>query len=368
MSVELSPLTVLVGPNGAGKTTVLDGIQRILRCAREDITQECKQRWEEEHCRGSAEGAHTVLGVEFNGNHPPDRLSVEYFNAAPRSDNDPVHGQFRARLRGEEKETVPDRSFGFVNNLGTEFDAWVRTLPRAVHLRLDASNLALASYSEEVIPTMASDGRGLGAVIADLAARSPETLGEILASAQKILPGLVRIRAERAQVKLTEWDSVVINEQYHQLPRDRKVLGSRAVVDMLGASGIPLKNAGEGTALVIGLMTAMHQLGTSGVLLLDDIDRGLHPMAQQKLVGVLRGIMTAQPGWQVVATTHSPYLLDELDFSEVRIVTQADDGATLIGALTNHPQYARWKEHVRPGELWTSELEEWLKRRPPEAA
>jgi len=138
---------------------------------------------------------------------------------------------------------------------------------------------------------------------------------------------------------------------------------------MVGGDGIPLAQAGEGTALAIGLMTVLLTAGDGPqLLLLDDLDRALHPKAQQDLVTMLRATIERRPGMQVVATTHSPFVLHELRYPEVRLTTLNDAGNTIVGALTDHPDYPRGKDHVKPGELWTSELEDWLKRGSAEAA
>jgi len=131
---------------------------------------------------------------------------------------------------------------------------------------------------------------------------------------------------------------------------------------MAGGDGIPLERAGEGTALVLGLLTFLHTQSTS-LLLLDDVDKALHPKAQEDLVDTLRMVMSQQPDLQILATTHSPFVLNKLAYDEVRLATVAADGRTIVGSLTDHPHYARWKDHVQPGELWTSELEGWLAKR-----
>jgi hypothetical protein len=70
---------------------------------------------------------------------------------------------------------------------------------------------------------------------------------------------------------------------------------------------------------------------------------------------------------QIVATSHSPFLLDALEHREVRLTTLADDGSVLCAPLGEHPSFERWKNLVHPGELWSSELEDWL-RQPRDAA
>ena len=37
-----------------------------------------------------------------------------------------------------------------------------------------------------------------------------------------------------------------------------------------------------------------------------------------------------------------------------------EDGHALCGRLTDHPKFAKWKEEMAPGELWSLFGEKWL--------
>ena len=66
------------------------------------------------------------------------------------------------------------------------------------------------------------------------------------------------------------------------------------------------------------------------------------------------------PDLQILATTHSPYLLDCMEPNEVRMTVLRDDGATVCAALASHPQFEKWKDEMAPGELWSLFGEKWL--------
>jgi len=93
---------------------------------------------------------------------------------------------------------------------------------------------------------------------------------------------------------------------------------------------------------------------------MDDIEHGLHPLAQEALIGVLRQVMRKVPELQVVATAHSPYLVDHLRPEEVRLMTTGEDGFAVCGRIVDHPQFDRWKDEMAPGELWSLFGEKWL--------
>ena len=93
---------------------------------------------------------------------------------------------------------------------------------------------------------------------------------------------------------------------------------------------------------------------------MDDIEHGLHPLAQKSLIEVLRQVMRKFPDLQIIATAHSPYLLDELRPEEIRLMTIGEDGFSVCGRLEDHPQYEKWKDEMAPGELWSLFGEKWL--------
>jgi len=112
--------------------------------------------------------------------------------------------------------------------------------------------------------------------------------------------------------------------------------------------------------LVLGLLTVLMSQGRPDLILLDDIDRGLHPKAQREVVGLLRTILDQNPELQIVATTHSPYLLDHLRPEEVRLTTLGDDGTVSVAGLTDHPDFDKWKDEMAPGEMWSLFGEKWV--------
>lgn len=366
VSVELAPLTVFVGPNGSGKTTVLEGIELAMFTARFGGVLAAKL-WARDRARRADALRATALGVEFTGGDPPDLFEVRYREVSDREFT-AVQGRTRGRCGGVEKSLEESSNFGFLSNLGDPFGALQASLPEVRRLRLDANRLAAPSYSEEAVPVISMNGDGLASVIADLATRTPEVNEAIAEEVRKVIPALRRIRAVRAQVERDEEQRIEVNGSSLRVPNKRTYWGHSVVVDMVGGESIPLALAGEGTALAIGLTTVLRAADGPQLLLLDDLDRALHPKAQQDLVAMLRKVMSADPALQIIATTHSPFLLDALEHEEVRLTTLDHDGSVLCYALHDHPEFEQWKSLVKPGELWTSGLEDWLRSKHGRAA
>ena len=112
--------------------------------------------------------------------------------------------------------------------------------------------------------------------------------------------------------------------------------------------------------LMLGLLTVMLGPTRPRIVLLDDIEHGLHPLAQKQIVGVIGQVLQRFPDLQVLATTHSPYLLDYLRPDQIRLMTVGEEGFSVCGRLEDHPQYEKWKDEMAPGELWSLFGEKWL--------
>ncbi len=186
---------------------------------------------------------------------------------------------------------------------------------------------------------MAADGTGLHSALASMALNDPDSWKALQADLARIIPSIRRLR----HTKVTQVGQPV-----------------DLLFDTVGGDSLLAKQVSEGTLLVLGLLAALHASGRPNLVLLDDLDRGLHPKAQKELIALLRGLLETNPDLQILATTHSPYMLDCMEPNEVRMTFLGDDGATVCAALASHPKFEKWKDEMTPGEMWSLFGEKWL--------
>lgn len=55
-----------------------------------------------------------------------------------------------------------------------------------------------------------------------------------------------------------------------------------------------------------------------------------------------------------------PYSLDGFDPDAVRVLQLDERGRTKCKALTDHPDWPRWRDYMNPGEFWSSVGEDWI--------
>lgn len=192
--------------------------------------------------------------------------------------------------------------------------------------------------------SLQTTGEGLPALLAHLAINEHETYLAIQADLRDVVPHFEKLYLP--QLKLDD-------DRY-------KGIGYGLNLQMKGAGRIPAEEASEGTLLALGLLTAIHADGLADIVLIDDVDKGLHLGAQYRILKAIRRILERRPGLQVVMTTHSPYLLQEVEASEVRVMGLDAEGCTKIKRLDEHPQYARWRNGMGTGEIWANLGEDWV--------
>ena len=89
--------------------------------------------------------------------------------------------------------------------------------------------------------------------------------------------------------------------------------------------------------------------------MVDELENGLDPRAIGFVVEEIREAVE-NGGKQVIATTHSPYLLDKLTLAHVVTVERSPGGPPIFRRPDNDPALVSWAERFAPGSLYTMGL------------
>ena len=330
-----SRLTVLVGPNGSGKTSILQGLLFLCQAAEFGPTEGTEFNVGQlgSFISRNAGVADLHLHAE-SATGGDDTLEVQI---CPVIEDFGRGRQFRGY--GTEVSGVSSGTKRWTKS-GQPVPPQVKAFRGAVLLRLDAGMLAAPSLPEEVPPRLRPSGKGLASVLAYLRLNRPERFDAVVDSFRKVITSVDRVRFDKVQTQ---------------------GFADTLLFDFTGASDVPSAHVSTGTLHALGLITSI--LGTEGprVLLLDDLDHGLHPKAQLDLVDALRNLLQQNPELQIIATSHSPYILDKLKWNEVRVTSLLGNGSALCKPLSDHPLHDKWKDAMTPGEFWSHAGEEWVK-------
>ncbi len=314
---SLAPITVLVGPNASGKSTAMEALLRV-----------------QEFCRSGTGGAKHFFEA-FRRKTATEKPYIAY-------DLDSTIFYFPASESGKEVPIADSRGV-----------AGFGGLPPIKLLKLEPESLRRASYLDANERTIQQNGYGVSTVLADMKLQDDERFEWIESQVRTINPSFERVRFKRAQVSREAGP----------------VAGQEMIFDMKDAPGLSPAVVSDGTIIVLGIVTsiaAMHAMTREReddpcvLILIDDLERGLHPQALDEFIGCLRR-MTQEMKIQIIATSHSPYLLDSLKPEEVRLTGFLKDGSATICELSDHPDFDRWKGVMRPGEIWSTAGEDWIR-------
>lgn len=409
--IRLGRLTCLVGPNGCGKTSVLEGIQ----FASTTLVQEAVAFFQEPYHfedffrKGMAK---FTVGVETSGEDSaavelavqlslnkgyspaewdrriqwreaisafsPKRTSVpetmppfqvfadwqyslieesEFEQPEQTLSTDPAQ---RVTRRGRQE----DLTFKGPSELRSINSNWVGLIPSAFFMVPEIPVLRAPSYSSDETPAISPDGANLASVIAYLITTEPERFAELQARIRTVVPAIQRLRVRPARVQLTEPSTVAVKGREIPYSETREVIGHELLFDLKDAPGIPARAVSEGTLLVTALLTATIWNQGADVLLIDDLEKGLHPKAQRELVTALKALLDTDPKLQIAFSTHSPYVVDELTADQVWVLVPDETRGVVARQLSDHPRAADALQVLTTGEFLSAEGEDWVRETP----
>ena len=417
--LPLSPLTLLVGANAAGKTNCIEALRFLSRLAHgqriDDILEGVRQndlairgqvtdmvydrRTDFEHpwvrfsillsapaiwrdwgifldMRPAPEGSQvlseqirqnwkegsTILyDTPFNGELHRHEIQVEY--------NDFLDAKSRPTLACSNRQAlftqldIPSRFEG---------EKAQQAIPEAVTavqlalrniIFLDLNPKSMVGYSFITDITLRPDGSNLSSVLYDICVtqgRKQEVLNFIGELPEQAIADVVFLEGPRQEVM------VQLVETFGQQETKRET---------------PLLS--DGTLRVLAIAAALLSAPTGGLVVVEEIDNGVHPNRAKQL---LHNILTASKAnsLRVLLTSHNPALLDALPRESVpnvvccyRDPTQGDSRLVRLSELTDYPELVasgplgqlmtqglldRYLKNQRTPEQKTEQAQEWLRQ------
>jgi len=232
-----------------------------------------------------------------------------------------------------------------------------------LYFKTNAQALQGPSYSESTIPRLRENGENLAWTLSYLMTAEPERFDRIMQSLRDVVPIVKRVRSRPVQLARLEKKTIVINKQEKIYDETQPVMGQELIFDMVSGNGLPASSVSEGT-LVLAILTLIHQSDDINLIMLDDVELGLHPKAQRDLIKQLRKVQDSHPKLQIIVSTHSPYIVDEFKAEDVWLFAPDHEGCAVSKRLSDHPDAKRSLEVLTTGEFWSAEGEDWVASKP----
>ncbi|MCC6050424.1 MAG: ATP-binding protein [Thermofilum sp.] len=316
--VELGKLNVLVGPNASGKSNVMRALELLAAHARRGpVLEGYEEAWHLVFRFDRAGRAEVGVEADLSGGwragfavrlaarsyeeeawlegerllyHDGSKPSFEYLSASGGARERAVSGDLEYYKSGYVRSSA------------------LSEVPEDAHPALGE----LASLLKSVVVLSPSPGK----------VREPALLGAggVGREGEGLAALLLRMYLEERE------KFEIVEEVVRSLtPRVRRIIprivseGGEYRVELLveeeGLGRVPLSNVSDGTLRVIALATALY--GGARVVALEEPENCVHPRLLEALVDAMRDAPA-----QVVATTHSPYLLDHVEPEEVYVVSR----------------------------------------------
>jgi predicted ATPase len=335
--VDLGRLTVLVGRNGAGKSNFLDALRFVADSLQISLAQAVKSRGGIDAVRRRSTGHPHNFSIELEVNIADWSVATYGFEigAQPKGGFS-VNSESVRIVRGD--GTVSDE---FHFDHGKLVKTTLENLPPSMHDRLSlvaAAGLrefrgvydALAAmgiynlnpdeikamHSPDAGELLHRDGSNLASVVARISDDNPSVKTRICEYLNTIVPDVVGFD----RIAYGPQETIEFRQQVKGAERPWK---------------FPALNMSDGTLRTLGILVALMQLSgrkaSVPLVGIEEPETALHPAAAGALIDSIR---EAIEHTQVILTTHSPELLDEIDPRQERIlVAVADQGTTEIGPI-----------------------------------
>lgn len=369
--VPLSPLTVIVGANGTGKTTVLQAFALFGRLTRGTLSEMLESTgWEYSdlpHLRSPKQRFAVTAKLTES---PEERPSLKWRLGLHTRKRPGIHEEAVTLLGSPLDFTVMERSGRQMkrhNDITSEYESikqtltasWVSAIdpqldnkvyPELVQLHqwaigsrfylLDAWRMRSASRRST---TIGEDGRNLAGFLRTLRDTRPSAMRRVRDRVKRHYPRLDTIRLLQ---KKAGWTEIEVQEHWG----DRSIqFNARQVSDGL---------------LRLLAISAMFELDPApSVILLDEIENGLHPHLLRGVIEMLQELVDERAGeTQVLCTTHSPIALNYVRDASQILVTYRDPKTAVarIERLDHMPRYDALSEYFDKGDLWYNVGEEAL--------
>ncbi|MCO5165582.1 MAG: AAA family ATPase [Planctomycetes bacterium] len=224
-----------------------------------------------------------------------------------------------ARWSGPMEEIYPTRLF---------------TLPSA-----GVSMKSQGTYA--VVPDLDRTGSNLATLVDYLLRKDRRRFDAFVAAMRARVPGLEEINVETPN------------------PSERQV---EFVID--GGLRLPGDEASAGVKLLLFFVALAHHPELPKIVLIEEPENGLHPKRIADVVQLLRGLTTGAlggPPAQVIVTTHSPLLVDELDLEQDQLLVfeRQPDGARTARPV-DRDRLRLFLDEFKLGEVWFNRDEEGL--------
>ncbi len=303
-SVALAPFNLVIGPNGSGKSSLIQALLQL---------------------RGLAK----LPPATGQPSAPKPRSPRVEFHFSPPHDGVTVRLGCRSEIMCDTLRIDPANAAG-----------WPALRERIARIRsfvLDHNAMTAPALLLDGV-TLAADGSNLAAVLALRRERQPRDFAALAAE-------FVRIMPEFSALELADRGG-----------------GKVALELKLGETEVvAADNVSQGTLYLLALLALAFDPVPPSVLCIEEIDRGIHPRMLREIRDALyrlsypKSFQLSREPVQVIATTHSPYMVDLFrEHPEEIVIGQKHGREAKFERLADRSDLRELLQEGSLGDMWFS--------------
>jgi predicted ATPase len=360
LNFDNSRLHALVGQNSSGKTSVLQALHYLTQLTNSESKNIFQKERSPQFITTIGQDNMSVAASGFWRDRVNDLQNWEAAYNWQQSVTSDWFPNVSWKVAPTPHVGTPNFTKSRLSSLINIPESIRQSLRYAVHLKLVATNLAKAAYSDAITPRVEFDGSGLAPTLDYLRDEAPDKFQSLQEMLKRIVPGVREVGVRRAKVMVNRQRLIEVDGKSISYEESQEIAGQEVVLDMNTGKRIPAHAISEGTMLALGLLTVLMNPNQPNLVLLDDVEQGLHPKAQRELIAVFKEIIQENSNLQIIFSTHSPYIIDELTPSQVHVLSNNNSGVTRCKRLDEHPDVEWAKQTLTTGEFWDAEGEDWV--------
>ncbi|MGH8017628.1 MAG: AAA family ATPase [Opitutaceae bacterium] len=346
--VRFQPFTLLIGNNGSGKSSLVEGLQAYWDSVRKTAATALQRWYGFEHVYSHRAPAPTAekpakIGFVLKGRLGKGAFSSDLDLAAPAHMDFVVRAYDKWQITGQkpvistwepslEKMMMDeDAALGFSRNASPSGNSFSVSGVRWQFLDLAPRAMGQPrprSRDPEQV-AMTEDGANLAEIVLQLRERSPDTLQGVIETVAGILG----------------------------YGRDLQPVASSAVERTLhlklveGDFEVPGWLLSSGTLRLVALLCLLRDPSPPSLIVIEELENGLDPRTVALVIDEIRRAVETERT-QVIATTHSPYLLDLVRLEHLLLVQRNAKGEPEFIRPADDQEVVAWAEKFAPGQLY----------------